>query len=89
MVGGEEENQRKTREKSNVAENQVFWLDFWTKKGLFSCIHPIGSGFGFGMGVSSKLKQPKLYIQLLTKVGTQIFFCPQIANLQILGLIPQ
>jgi hypothetical protein len=26
------ENQQKTREKSKVAENQVFWLDFCVKK---------------------------------------------------------
>jgi hypothetical protein len=38
-VGETAENQRKTREKPKVAENQVFWLDFCAKKkGL--CIHP-------------------------------------------------
>jgi hypothetical protein len=31
-VGETAENQRKTREKSKVAENQVFWLDFCAKK---------------------------------------------------------
>ncbi len=31
-VGEKAENQRKTREKSKVAENQVFWLDFCAKK---------------------------------------------------------
>jgi hypothetical protein len=33
-VGEKTENQRKTktREKSKVAENQVFWLEFCTKK---------------------------------------------------------
>jgi hypothetical protein len=30
-VGEKAENQRKTREKSKVAENQVFWLDFCAK----------------------------------------------------------
>ncbi len=30
-VGEKAENQRKTREKSQVAENQVFWLDFCAK----------------------------------------------------------
>jgi hypothetical protein len=30
-VGEKEENQRKTRDKSKVAENQVFWLDFCAK----------------------------------------------------------
>jgi hypothetical protein len=31
-VGETAENQRKTREKTKVAENQVFWLDFCAKK---------------------------------------------------------
>jgi hypothetical protein len=31
-VGEKAENQRKTREKSKVSENQVFWLDFCVKK---------------------------------------------------------
>jgi hypothetical protein len=31
-VGEKAENQRKTREKSKVAETQVFWLDFCAKK---------------------------------------------------------
>jgi hypothetical protein len=31
-VGETTENQRKTREKTKVAENQVFWLDFCAKK---------------------------------------------------------
>jgi hypothetical protein len=38
------ENQGKTREKSKVAENQVFWWDFCAKKGLCSvevCMHPL------------------------------------------------
>ncbi len=30
-VGKKAENQRKTRKKSKVAENQVFWLDFCAK----------------------------------------------------------
>ncbi len=30
-VGETAENQRKSREKTKVAENQVFWLDFCTK----------------------------------------------------------
>jgi hypothetical protein len=30
-VGEKAENQRKTREKSKVAENQVFWLGFCAK----------------------------------------------------------
>ncbi len=30
-VGEKAENQQKTREKSKVAENQVFWLDFCAK----------------------------------------------------------
>jgi len=38
-VGETAENQRKTREKSKVAENKVFRLDFCAKKGL--CIHPL------------------------------------------------
>ncbi len=33
-VGETAENQRKTKEKTKVAENQVFWLDFCAKKGL-------------------------------------------------------
>ncbi len=39
-VGEKEENQRKTREKSKVAENQVFWLDFCAKKGLCNVHSP-------------------------------------------------
>jgi hypothetical protein len=31
-LGEKAENQRKTREKSKVAENQVLWLDFCAKK---------------------------------------------------------
>jgi hypothetical protein len=31
-VGETAENQRKAREKTKVAENQVFWLDFCAKK---------------------------------------------------------
>jgi hypothetical protein len=31
-VGEKAENKRKSREKSKVAENQVFWLDFCAKK---------------------------------------------------------
>jgi hypothetical protein len=31
-VGETAENQRKTREKTKVAENQVFWLDFCAEK---------------------------------------------------------
>ncbi len=31
-VGETSENQRKTRKKTKVAENQVFWLDFCAKK---------------------------------------------------------
>ncbi len=31
-VGETAENQQKTREKTKVAENQVFWLDFCAKK---------------------------------------------------------
>ncbi len=38
-VGETAENQRKTREKSKVAENQVFWLDFCAKKK--NCTHPL------------------------------------------------
>ncbi len=38
-VGETAENQRKTREKSKVAENQVFWLDFCAKKK--NCAHPL------------------------------------------------
>jgi hypothetical protein len=33
-VGEKAENQRKTREKSKVAENQVFCFNFCSKKGL-------------------------------------------------------
>jgi hypothetical protein len=33
-VGKKAENQRKSREKSKVVENQVFRLDFCAKKGL-------------------------------------------------------
>jgi hypothetical protein len=49
-VGETAENQRKTREKSKVAEKQVFWLDFCAKK---RTVHTL-SGFlaywsaGFG-----------------------------------------
>jgi hypothetical protein len=32
MVGKKAENQRKSKEKSKVVENQVFWLDFYAKK---------------------------------------------------------
>ena len=32
MVGETAENQRKTREKTKVAENQVFWSDFCANK---------------------------------------------------------
>ncbi len=38
-VGETAENQRKTREKTKVAENQVFWLDFCTKKKV--CAYPL------------------------------------------------
>ncbi len=38
-VGETAENQRKTREKSKVAENQVFWLDFCAKKK--NCAYPL------------------------------------------------
>jgi hypothetical protein len=40
-VGETAENQRKTREKSKVAENQVFWLDFCAKKK--NCAYPLWS----------------------------------------------
>jgi hypothetical protein len=43
-VGETAENQRKTREKTKVAENQVFWLDFCAKKK--DCAYPLG-GSGF------------------------------------------
>jgi hypothetical protein len=38
-VGETAENQRKTREKSKAAENQVFWLDFCAKKK--NCAYPL------------------------------------------------
>jgi hypothetical protein len=38
-VGETSENQRKTREKTKVAENQVFWLDFCAKKK--NCAYPL------------------------------------------------
>jgi hypothetical protein len=38
-VGETAENQRKTREKSKVTENQVFWLDFCAKKN--NCAYPL------------------------------------------------
>jgi hypothetical protein len=40
-VGETAENQRKTREKTKVAENQVFWLDFRAKKK--DCAYPLRS----------------------------------------------
>jgi hypothetical protein len=50
-VGETAENQQKTREKSKVAENQMFWLDFCAKKK--DCAYPLGFGRSF---FSSKLK---------------------------------
>jgi hypothetical protein len=44
-VGETAENQRKTREKTKVAENQVFWLDFCTKKN--NCAYPLWFFVGF------------------------------------------
>jgi hypothetical protein len=41
-LGETAQNQRKTREKSKVAENQVFWLDFCAKKKNFA--YPLGIG---------------------------------------------
>jgi hypothetical protein len=41
-VGKKAENQRKSREKSKVVENQVFWLDFCAKKK--DCAYTLGSG---------------------------------------------
>jgi hypothetical protein len=38
-VGETAENQRKTREKTKVAENQVFWLDFCAKRKV--CAYPL------------------------------------------------
>jgi hypothetical protein len=38
-VGEKAENQRKTREKSKVAENQVFLLDFCAK--IKDCAYPL------------------------------------------------
>jgi hypothetical protein len=38
-VGETAENQRKTREKSKVTENQVFWLDFCAKEK--NCEYPL------------------------------------------------
>jgi hypothetical protein len=38
-VGETAENQRKTKEKSKVAENQVFWLDFCAKRK--DCAYPL------------------------------------------------
>ncbi len=38
-VGETAENQRKTREKTKVAENQMFWLDFCAKKK--DCAYPL------------------------------------------------
>jgi hypothetical protein len=42
-VAEKAENQRKTREKSKVAENGVFWLDFCAKK--MSVHTPLGMSF--------------------------------------------
>ena len=38
-VGETAENQRQSREKTKVAENQVFWLDFCAKKK--NCAYPL------------------------------------------------
>jgi hypothetical protein len=38
-VGETAENQRKTRKKTKVAENQVFWLDFCVKNKV--CAYPL------------------------------------------------
>ena len=43
-VGETAENQRKTREKTKVAENQVFWLDFCAKK---RTVHYLSEGLFF------------------------------------------
>ncbi len=43
-VGETTENQRKTREKTKVAENQVFWLDFCAKK---RTVHYLSEGLFF------------------------------------------
>ena len=47
-VGETAENQRKTREKTKVAENQVFWLDFCDKKK--DCALPLSVG-GLNLGM--------------------------------------
>ncbi len=44
-VGETAENQRKTREKTKVAENQEFWLDFCAKKK--NCAYPLGGELAF------------------------------------------
>jgi hypothetical protein len=43
MVGKKAENQRKTMEKSKVAKNHVFWLDFWGKKRNVNCAYILSS----------------------------------------------
>jgi hypothetical protein len=40
-VGETVENQRKTREKTKVAENQVFWLDLCAKKRTVQCAYTL------------------------------------------------
>jgi hypothetical protein len=49
-VGETAENQRKTREKTKVAENQVFWLDFCAKNK--DCVYPLRIRFH---GISSAI----------------------------------
>jgi hypothetical protein len=41
-VGEKAENQQKTREKSKIAENQVFWLDFCAK--IKDCAYTLRRG---------------------------------------------
>jgi hypothetical protein len=40
-VGKKAENQRKSKEKSKVVENQVFWLDFCAKKRTVQCAYTL------------------------------------------------
>ncbi len=59
-VGETAENQRKTREKSKVAESQVFWLDFCAKKK--DCAYPLC------------LRDPRGYAQSFF-FGAELDFC--------------
>jgi hypothetical protein len=61
-VGKKTENQRKSREKSKVAENQVFWLDFCARKN--DCAYTLGNRTQVAGEHSSKelFEQPMLFL---------------------------